>query len=252
MAGFAEFLGVEGAADAEGEAAVDLGVIGKAGNAAVVDLGLSILSVIHPFKSYKNSQGGPYLSERKRIDLVLAGKLNTNSRSSLGIPSSLSPSFNSRVNLLVIRSSEDIQAVGSSDGSSVVESLVSKSSRVLGDSSLLDIITNLTTNHETLMAQNGITARNDLARRLEVEESAAMEVSLLEVEIQLLALVSDGRVEVSQKLALQSGSESVVEFDLRVEKVGGIPRLSYADAYRWFCQPSILLRFRRPLMRTAT
>ena len=40
MAGFAKFLGVEGAADAEGEAAVDLGVVGKAGNAAVVDLGL--------------------------------------------------------------------------------------------------------------------------------------------------------------------------------------------------------------------
>lgn len=40
MAGLVELLGVEGSADTEGEALVDLRVVGEGRNTAVVDLGL--------------------------------------------------------------------------------------------------------------------------------------------------------------------------------------------------------------------
>jgi len=40
VAGLVELLCIEGGADAEGEASVDLGVVGEGGDAAIVDLGL--------------------------------------------------------------------------------------------------------------------------------------------------------------------------------------------------------------------
>jgi hypothetical protein len=40
VARLVKFLRIEGAANAEGQAAVDLGVVGEGGDAAVVDLGL--------------------------------------------------------------------------------------------------------------------------------------------------------------------------------------------------------------------
>ena len=42
MAGLVELLGVEGDANAEGEALVDLGVVGQGEETAVIDLGLCI------------------------------------------------------------------------------------------------------------------------------------------------------------------------------------------------------------------
>lgn len=40
VGGLVQLLGVEGGADAEGDALVDLGVVGDGGDTAVVDLGL--------------------------------------------------------------------------------------------------------------------------------------------------------------------------------------------------------------------
>lgn len=44
VAGLVELLGIERAANAEGQTAVDLGVVGEGGNAEVVDLGLRMVS----------------------------------------------------------------------------------------------------------------------------------------------------------------------------------------------------------------
>ena len=45
MAGLVELLGIEGATNAKGQAAVDLGVVGEGSNAEVVDLGLEGFSI---------------------------------------------------------------------------------------------------------------------------------------------------------------------------------------------------------------
>jgi hypothetical protein len=57
-----------------------------------------------------------------------------------------------------------------------------------------------------------------------------VEVGLLEVEVDLLALVARGRVEVGENLGLQAAGEGVVELDLGGQQVRGVPRLGDADA----------------------
>ena len=44
MAGLVQLLGIERATNAEGQTAVDLGVVGEGSNAEVVDLGLELVS----------------------------------------------------------------------------------------------------------------------------------------------------------------------------------------------------------------
>ena len=50
-----------------------------------------------------------------------------------------------------------------------------------------------------------------------------MEVGLLEVEVDLLALVASGGAEVGEKLCLQPACERVVELDFGIEQIGRVP-----------------------------
>lgn len=64
-----------------------------------------------------------------------------------------------------------------------------------------------------------------------VSEDAAVEVGLLEVEVDLLALVAGSRAEVGEDLGLQAAGEGVVELNLGGKDIGSVPRLSDADAW---------------------
>jgi hypothetical protein len=177
---------------------------------------------------------GMYLSEREGVDLVLGGKLKTDGGALLGIPGSLGTGLDGGVDLLVVRGSEDIQRVGGGDGSVVERGGVTDGSGVLGDGSLLHIVSNLTTDDEALVAEDGIGDSADGTGGVEVAEDAAVEVGLFEVEVDLLALVAGGRVEVGEDLGLQAASEGVVELDLGGQQVRRVPRLGDADA----CAPA--------------
>ncbi len=50
-----------------------------------------------------------------------------------------------------------------------------------------------------------------------------MEVGLLEVKVDFLALVASSWAEVGKNLSLQATSEGIIELDFGVEEVGGIP-----------------------------
>jgi len=76
VAGLVEFLGIEGTANAEGEALVDLNVVCEGEDAAVVDLGLG---------------------KRHGVDLVLAGNLQADSTRALGVIQRLDTSLGARV-----------------------------------------------------------------------------------------------------------------------------------------------------------
>ena len=164
-----------------------------------------------------------YLGERSSINLVLGGKLETNVGTLLGVPGSLSTSLDGGVDLLVVRSGEDAQGVGGSETSVVGAGGVAESSGVLGDGSLLHIVSDLTTDEEAIMAEDDISDGAGGAAGLQVSESTDVEVGLLEVEVELLALVASSRVEVGKDLSLQSGCESVVELDLGGQEVGRVP-----------------------------
>jgi hypothetical protein len=94
----------------------------------------------------------------------------------------------------------------------------------------LHIVSDLTTNKEALVAQNGIGNGADGAAGLEVGKDATVEVVLLEVEVGLLALVASVGVEVGEELRLQARGDGVVQLDLGGQEVGRVPGLGDADA----------------------
>lgn len=80
------------------------------------------------------------------------------------------------------------------------------------------------------MAQDGISNGADGAAGLKIGEDAGVEVGLLEVEVELLALVASSRVEVGENLRLQAVGEGVIQLNLGSQQVGSVPRLGDADA----------------------
>lgn len=229
MTGLVELLGIERATNTEGQTAVDLGVVGEGSNAEVVDLGLQIVS----YGSSSGLQLDTNLGERGRVKLVLGSELKTDVGARLGVPGSLSTGLNSRVDLLVVGGGEDAQGVGGGDSGVVERGGVTNSGAVLGDGGLLDIVANLTTDNETLVGNDGIGNGADGTGGGVVSEDTAVEVGLLEVEVDLLALVAGSRAEVGEDLGLQAAGEGVVELDLGSKDIGGVPGLGDADA--WTC-----------------
>lgn len=165
--------------------------------------------------------GKSYLGEGNGVKSVLAGNLKTDLVSGLGIPGSLSTGLNLLVDLVVIRSSEDAQVAGRGDGSGVIRTGISNGSSVAGDGSLLNIITGGSTNQETILSDDSVNVGSWALE--EIEESAAVEVGLLEVEVELCALGGGGREEVTQDLGLESLCNSVVELNLGIKSVDGVP-----------------------------
>jgi len=129
---------------------------------------------------------------------------------------------------VVVGSREDAQVIGSSNGSSVLRSNVSDSSRVAGDSSLLDIVTSRGTCQEAVLTDHSIDVGGWALE--EVEESTAVEVGLLEVQVELCALVLAGREERAQDLGLESLGDRVVELNLGVESIDSVPCLGERKA----------------------
>ena len=141
--------------------------------------------------------------------------------SGLGVPGGLGTGLDLLVDLVVIRSSEDAQVAGGGDGSGVVWSGISNGGSVAGDGSLLDIITGGSTDEETILTDDGVNVGSWALE--EIEESAAVEVGLLEVEVELCALGGGGREEVAQDLGLEALGDGIVELNLGVESVDGVP-----------------------------
>jgi hypothetical protein len=202
-----ELLGVERTTQAQGNTLAEEDVVGKSGNTAVVDLGLG---------------------ERDGVDAVLAGNLKADGVAGLGVPGSLGTSLNLAVNLVVVRSGEDAQVVGGGDGSAVERGAVADGGAVGGDSGLADIVTGAGTGKETLVANNGIDVGDGTLE--EVEEGTAVEAGLLEVEVELGALGGGGGEEVEETLKLQALGQGVVDLELGVQSVGGVPSLGQGQA----------------------
>jgi hypothetical protein len=130
----------------------------------------------------RSSTAFVYLGEGQRVKSVLGRNFKTNLVSALGVPCSLSTSLHLRVNLVVVCSREDAQVVGSSDRSNVLRSGVSDSGRVVGNGSLLDIISSGSTSQETILSNYSVDVRGRAFE--EIEEGSAMEVGLLEVKVE--------------------------------------------------------------------
>lgn len=170
-----------------------------------------------------------YLSEGRGVKTVLAGNLQADVVAGLGVPGSLSTSLNLSVHAVVVAGREDREVVAGSDGSRVLGKAVTNGSGVLGDGSLLDIVTTLSTDEETLVTENDVKIGGRALQ--EVEESTGIKVGLLEVEVELGTLGLRGGQVLGEDLSLEALGDVVVELELGVESVGSGPGLGEGEAY---------------------
>lgn len=111
--------------------------------------------------------------------------------------------------------------------------LVANGSRVSGDGSLLDIVSSLTTNNETLVANDSVNGGSGTLE--EVGERAEVESGLLEVEVELGAGCLSVGLEGGQSLSLETLCDVVVKLELGVENVDGRPAKGTSDACAVIC-----------------
>ena len=129
---------------------------------------------------------------------------------------------------MVVCGGENAQVIGGSNGSSVGRSGVSNSSRVASDGGFLNIVTHRSTSQEAILTDNSIDIRAGAFQH--IEESTRVEVGLLEVQVELSALSLCSRVERAQELGLQALSNAVIDLELGVESIDGVPALCNGNA----------------------
>lgn len=177
--------------------------------------------------------GSSYLGEGGRVDLVLASDLDTDGVVALGVVASLGTSLNVGVDLLVVRSSNDAQVLGTSDGCGVGGRSVASGGGVASDGGLVDVVTGLSTDEETLVADNSVKDGADVTRGTTVNEGAGVGVGLLEGQVELLSTLGR-RIGVPQvlDLSLDGLGEELGKLNLGVEESGSSPSLSNGNT--WF------------------
>ena len=130
---------------------------------------------------------------------------------------------------MVVAGGEERQVVAGGDGSGVLGNAVADGSGVLGDSGLVDVVTTLSTDEESLMAENSVEVGGGAVQ--EVEEGTGVQVGLLEVEVELGTLGLLSGLVLSEDLSLEALGNVVVELELGVESVGSGPRLGEGEAW---------------------
>lgn len=207
MGGLLESLGVDGSTDTDSDTGLEANRVSKSGNTLVVDLGLG---------------------ERVGIKSVLGTDLETDGGgSSLGVPGGLGTDLSGGVNPVEVGGGENREGVGGQDGGGVDGGGVTNSSRVLGDLGVRDVVSDLGTGNEAVVAKSGV--GGDGGALQEIEESSSLERGLLEEEREL-GVLSTGRGDKrGGELTLKTLGKSLIDLNLGVEDVGGGPSLGDGD-----------------------
>jgi hypothetical protein len=183
-----------------------------------------------------------YLGESEGVKLVLGSKLEASGLAALDVVGGLGADLNGGVDLLVVRSGNNGEVLGSDKGSSESGGLVAETERVAGDGGLLDVVTSLTTNEEALVAGGHIKDGVKVAvGKAVVDECARVNVGVLESKVELLggAVGLAGVPEVLE-VDLDAGGGDIGELDLGVEERGGGPSLGDGDVCaRSTCQDKL-------------
>lgn len=130
------------------------------------------------------SCGNTNLGEGRSIETVLGGNLEADSAArGLGVPRGLGTSLNQRVDLVVVRGSEDAALVGSSNGGSPGGLGEANGGGEGGDAGLLDVVSSGSTGEEALVTHNGVDVGGGALEK--VGEGAEVELGLLEVHVDL-------------------------------------------------------------------
>lgn len=226
MGGLVKLLGIEGATETQVNTGAEEGVVSDGSHTTVVDLGL--IGVSNCLLGGTPTGIVAYLGEGQGVKTVLAGNLETDVVAGLGVPGSLGTGLDLAVDLVVVAGSEDAQVVSSGDGSAVRGGSVADGSAVAGEGCLLDIVAGRGTSEETIVANNGINVGGGTLEQ--VEEGAAVEGALLEVEVELGAARRGGGQEDVNELGLDALGEHISGLDLALEGVDSVPGLGQSKA----------------------
>ena len=129
---------------------------------------------------------------------------------------------------MVVGGSKNAQIVRGSDGGSVFRLRVTNGSGVLRDSSFLRVVASLRTNQEAFMAEDAVNVGYGALE--DVEESAGVEVRLLEVEVELGTEGLRLGNEICDGFRLHSIGDLIVQLNLCLKDVGGGPHLGQGQA----------------------
>lgn len=132
---------------------------------------------------------------------------------------------------MVVAGGEEGEVVAGSDGSGVLGNAVADGSGVLGDSGLVDVVATLSTDEESLVAEDSVEVGGRAVQQ--VEEGTGVQVGLLEVKVELGTLGLLSGLVLGEDLSLEALGDVVVELELGVEGVGGGPRLGEGEAWSW-------------------
>lgn len=129
---------------------------------------------------------------------------------------------------MVVGGSENAEVVGGSDGGTVLRGREADGGAVGGQGGLVNVVASASTSEETLVANDGV----DIGGRTleQIKECPAVEVGLLEVQVELSTSTSGGWEEVEETLKLETLCERVADLKLGVEDVGGVPGLGQGQA----------------------
>lgn len=129
---------------------------------------------------------------------------------------------------MVVAGGEDAQVVSGGNSGAVGGGLVADGGAVAGDLGLLDVVTDGGTGEETLVADESVNGGGGALG--EIEEGAAVEVGLLEVQVQLDSLALGVGEEAKDSLSLEALGDVVGELELGLEGVGGVPGVGDGQA----------------------
>lgn len=174
-----------------------------------------------------HGRGRTNLGEGDGVQAVLAGDLEADGVTTLGVPDGLGGRLDLAVDLVVVAGGEDAQVVGGGDGGAVLGRDVADGGAVAGDGGLLDVVAGRGTGEEALVADDGVNVGGGALE--EIEEGAAVEGGLLEGEVELGAGAVGGGQELEGGLGLEALGQGVGELDLGVESVGGVPGLGQGE-----------------------
>lgn len=132
---------------------------------------------------------------------------------------------------MVVGSGEDAALVRGGDGGGVGGVGETDGGGEGGDVGVLDVKAGRGTSQEALVADDTVNVGDGALEQ--VEEAAEVELGLLEVQVELGALLLRLRQEGEGTLELQALGEVVGGLDLGVKGVQGVPRLGEGDAWSW-------------------
>lgn len=202
-----ELLDVGLEAQAEGHARAESLAVGEGGDALVVELSLH---------------------ERRGVKSVLDGGLQADVAGSRRgvVPGSARTDLGGHVNAVVDRRGVQGEVVRSGNDRTVGRRNVAEVVRVAGDLAAADVVAELTTGDEALVAEHDVTSEGRLEH---ISNNVGIHTRVLEVEAELSGLGASLRQEGRINGAVETRGERILHLNLGVEHVRREPALRERD-----------------------